>query len=228
MVSMFAGSIAGITTGIIHTKLKFNPLLAGILVMTALYSINLFILGRPNLPLLNYPTVFNLLPIQNQTLNSFIVLSMIVFSAILFLNYILKTDFGIAMRATGNNETMVKAMGVNTDSMKITGLAIANALSSLSGSLITQYQGFADINMGIGIVISGLGAVMIGETLLKALRGNKIVFHLLSVLVGCIVFRLILALALSIGIDPTLLKLITSLLVILIIGLGNIKSILKQ
>lgn len=228
MVSIFAGSIAGITTGFIHTKLKFNPLLAGILVMTALYSINLFILGRPNLPLLNYITIFNLLPIENQTLNSFTALILIVLVSILILNYMLKTDFGIAMRATGNNETMVKAMGVNTDAMKITGLVIANSLAALSGSLITQYQGFADINMGIGIVISGLGAVMIGETLLKALKGNKILFQLFSVLVGCIVFRLILALALSAGIDPTLLKLITSLLVILIVGIGNIKSILKQ
>lgn len=228
IASIIAGSIAGITTGLIHTKLKFNPLLAGILVMTALYSINLFILGRPNLPLLNYPTIFNLLPIENQMLNSFVVLSLIIFSSIFILNYVLKTDFGIAMRATGNNETMVKAMGVNTDSMKIIGLAIANSLTALSGSLITQYQGFADINMGIGIVISALGAVMIGETLLKLFKVNKILFQLISVLVGCIVFRLILAFALSIGIDPTLLKLVTSLLVILIVGLGNIKSIIKQ
>jgi putative ABC transport system permease protein len=228
IASIIAGSIAGITTGLIHTKLKFNPLLAGILVMTALYSVNLFILGRPNLPLLNYPTIFNLLPIKNQTLNSFVVLSIIIFSSILILNYLLKTDFGIAMRATGNNETMVKAMGVNTDSMKIIGLAIANSLTALSGSLITQYQGFADINMGIGIVISALGAVMIGETLLKLFKVKNILLQLISVLVGCIIFRLILAFALSIGIDPTLLKLVTSLLVILIVGLGNIKSILKQ
>ena len=228
ITAIIAGSIAGVITGLIHTKLKFNPLLAGILVMTALYSVNLFILGRPNLPLINYPTIFNLLPIKNQMLNSFIVLSLIIFSSILILNYMLKTDFGIAMRATGNNESMVKAMGVNTDSMKIIGLAIANSLTALSGSLITQYQGFADINMGIGIVISALGAVMIGETLLKLFKVNKILFQLISVLVGCIVFRLILAFALSIGIDPTLLKLVTSLLVILIVGLGNIKSILKQ
>src|SRR4029077_18579303 len=115
-----------------------------------------------------------------------------------FITWLLKTDFGIAMRATGNSESMVRASGVDTQRMKIIGLALANGLTALSGFLITQIQGFADISMGIGIVILGLGAVMIGEIFLNVLRIHSITWHLLGVIAGSIVFRLILAFALSI------------------------------
>src|ERR1700744_6583483 len=151
-IVVVAGGIAGSLTGIIHTKLKINPLLAGILVMTALYSINLLILGRSNIPIGNYPNLFTIINIStNPNHNSFWILIVFVAVITLIIGYLLKTDFGIAMRATGNSESMIRALGVNTDAMKIIGLAIANALTAVSGYLITQFQGFADINMGLGI-----------------------------------------------------------------------------
>src|ERR1700750_120350 len=159
-----AGGIAGAITGVIHTKLKINALLAGILVMTALYSVNLTLMGRSDLPLVGTSSIFTLLQIvADPNQNTFIILSLFVLIITLLIGYLLKTDFGIAMRATGNSETMIRALGVNTDRMKIIGLALANALTAISGYLIAQFQGFSDISMGIGIVIVGLGSVIIAE-----------------------------------------------------------------
>ena len=138
--------------------------------------------------------------------------------------WLLKTDFGIAMRATGNSEAMVRAMGVNTNRIKIIGLALANGLTAISGYLITQYQGFADINMGIGIVISGLGSVMIGEALLKPFLQRGISYHIMAVIIGSILFRVILALALSLGLNPNFLKLVTALIVLIIVGISNTRK----
>lgn len=217
---MLSGALAGAITGLIHTKLKINALLAGILVMTALYSINLTLLGRSNLPLLNYKTIFDTLMLAadlNQ--NTFLILCTFVPVLLGIIGYILKTDFGIAMRATGNSETMVRALGVNTDRMKIIGLAIANALTATSGFLMVQFQGYADINMGIGIVIMGLGSVIIGETIINWLRITSVWLSLAAVLGGAIVFQLVLAFTLSIGIDANLLKLVTALFVLLIVSL---------
>ena len=225
LLSAFScGATAGAITGFIHTKLKVNALLAGILVMTALYSVNLRIMERSNIPLINVSTVFNSLSfISDSTSQQLIVL--VSFSLLLWLavSWLLKTDFGLAMRATGNNENMIRSLGVNTDRMKITGLALANGLTALSGFLITQIQGFADINMGIGIVILGLGSVMIGEIILKAIRVHKITLHLLGVIGGSIIFRLILAFALSIGIDALYLKLVVALFVLLVVSIPNLK-----
>jgi len=197
IVAIAGGMIAGAMTGIIHTRLKVNPLLAGILVMTALYSINLVVLNRSNLPLINTKTIFDLVPFNNPTQSLWCVLMVFAFMLLLFVVWILKTDFGIAMRATGNSEAMVRSMGVNTNRIKIIGLALANGLTAISGYLLTQYQGFADINMGIGIVISGLGSVMIGEAIFKSVLQKGILFHIVAVIVGSVLFRLILALALT-------------------------------
>ncbi len=222
---VITGALAGALTGIIHTKLKVNTLLAGILVMTALYSINLTLMGRSNLPLINTLTLFNLVNIvSGLNQNTFMVLLLFVTIITLLIGYLLKTDFGIAMRATGNSESMIKAMGVNTDRMKITGLAIANALTAISGYLITQFQGFADISMGIGIVIMGLGSVIIGETIINWLSVTSVWQSLMAVLFGAIVFQLVLALTLSIGVDPNLLKVVTSVFVLLIVSLPRLLS----
>lgn len=220
-----AGATAGALTGIIHTKLKINALLAGILVMTALYSVNLTILGRSNLPLLSLPTLFsvvNVLTDPNQ--NSLIILSLFVAALTLLIGYLLKTDFGIAMRATGNSEPMIRALGVNTDRMKIIGLAIANALTALSGYLITQMQGFADISMGIGVVIIGLGSVIIAETLINWLQITSVWLSLVLVLAGAIIFQFVLALTLSIGVNPNMLKIVTAVFVLIIVGLPRLTS----
>ena len=224
IVAIAGGMIAGALTGIIHTRLKINPLLAGILVMTALYSINLFIMDRSNLPLMNVCTAFNCFPFSNLQYCYWLVMLSFVIVLLFIITWLLKTDFGIAMRATGNSEAMVRSMGVNTGRMKITGLAIANGLTAMSGYLLTQYQGFADINMGIGIVISGLGSVMIGEAILKKLTQLGIIYHIIAVILGSILFRLILALALSLGLNPNFLKLVTAVIVLAIVGISNARK----
>jgi putative ABC transport system permease protein len=217
------GGIAGAATGLIHTKLKINALLAGILVMTALYSVNLTILGRSNVPLLNTASIFSLLNITSDSnQNSLIILVIVVALLAAIIGYLLKTDFGIAMRATGDSEQMIRSMGVNTDRMKITGLALANALTALSGFMMTQFQGFADINMGIGIVITGLGSVIIAETLINWFRITSVVWSLLLVIGGAIVFQLVLAVTLSVGVDANLLKLVTAIFVLLIVSLPRL------
>ncbi len=226
LAAFICGALAGSITGIIHTKLKVNALLAGILVMTALYSVNLSIMGRSNIPLVNTSTIFNRMSfISDSTFQQVFVLISFSLLAWLILSWLLRTDFGLAMRATGNNENMIRALGVNTDRMKIIGLALANGLTAVSGFLITQIQGFADINMGIGIVILGLGSVMIGEIFLKLIRVHKIIWHLLGVIVGSIVFRLILAFALSIGIDALYLKLVVAVFVLIVVSIPNLKRV---
>ena len=222
-IVVVAGGIAGSLTGIIHTKLKINPLLAGILVMTALYSINLLILGRSNVPIANYPNLFSIVHISaDPNRNSFWILLVFVIVVTALIGYLLKTDFGIAMRATGNSESMIRALGVNTDRMKITGLALANALTALSGSLFTQLQDFADISMGIGIVITGLGSVIIAEALINWLLITSVWLSLILVLFGAIIFQLVLAVTLSIGVDATLLKLVTACFVLIIVSLPRL------
>lgn len=222
-IVLVAGALAGVCTGLIHTKLKINPLLSGILVMTGLYSINLSIMGRSNIPLLNFTTLFDSITVSGDlNQNTLIILSAIVLLLILLIGYILKTDFGIAMRATGNSETMVRALGVNTDRMKVIGLALANGLTAVSGYLITQFQGFADINMGIGIVIVGLGSVIIAETFINWWGIESVWFTLMLVCLGAVIFQFVLALTLSIGIDATLLKLLTALFVLFIVSLPRL------
>lgn len=220
---IIAGGLAGALTGLIHTKLKINALLAGILVMTALYSVNLTIMGRSNLPLIGTASLFSLLNIvTDPNQNTFILLAVFVVVVTLLIGYLLKTDFGIAMRATGNSESMIRALGVNTDRMKITGLALANALTALSGYLIVQFQGFADISMGIGVVIVGLGSVIIAETLINWFRITKVWISLALVLTGAVIFQLVLAFTLAIGVDANLLKLVTAAFVLLIVSLPRL------
>jgi putative ABC transport system permease protein len=222
---IIAGGIAGAITGIIHTKLKINALLAGILVMTALYSVNLTLMGRSDLPLIDTSSIFTFLHLAaNPNYNTFWILALFVLMVTLLVGYLLKTDFGMAMRATGNSETMIRALGVNTDRMKIIGLALANALTAVSGYLITQYQGFADLNMGVGVVILGLGSVIIAETLINWLNITSVWISLVLVLAGAVIFQLVLALTLSIGVDANLLKLVTAIFVLLIVSLPRLNS----
>ncbi len=221
--AFIAGAIAGALTAIIHTRLKVNALLSGILVMTALYSVNLAIMGRSNIPLIGTPSIFQQINGVSELQSQLIVL--LIFSGIIFfgLSWLLKTDFGLAMRATGNNEVMIRAFGVNTTRMKIAGLALANGLTAVSGFLISQLQGFSDIGMGIGIVILGLGSVMIGEIFMRLLKIRNIAIHLLGVIAGTIIFRLILAFALSIGIDSLYLKLVVAIFVLIVVSIPNLK-----
>src|SRR3984885_7494031 len=183
-----AGGVAGAITGIIHTKLKINALLAGILVMTALYSVNLGLMGRSNIPLLDVSSLFTLINLSaDPNYNNFLVLLIFIIALTLVIGYLLKTDFGIAMRATGNSESRIRALGVNTDRMKIIGLAIASALTALGGYLYCQVQGFTDISMGIGIVIIGLGSVIIAESIINWRQITSVWLSLALVVIGAII-----------------------------------------
>jgi putative tryptophan/tyrosine transport system permease protein len=225
---MLAGATAGICTGLIHTKLKIDALLAGILVMTGLYSVNLIILGRSNVPLISLPTIFSLSIFTNDIYNQLAVAGGIMLVLVLLLTYILKTDFGIAMRATGNNPVMTKSLGIYNDKIKIIGLAIANALTGLSGYLVAQYQNFTDINMGIGIVITGLGSVLIADALRLWMNITTISLQIVLVIVGSLLFQLVLAFTLAIGIDPNYLKLVTAIFVLFIVALPRVSRQLRR
>lgn len=224
-ISMLAGALAGTCTGFIHTKLGIDALLSGILVMTALYSVNLMILGRSNIPLIDIDSIFSKLSLStNEQYNQLLTALIFVVLLLTFIVYLLRTDFGIAMRATGNNPIMSKAMGVNNDKIKIMGLAMSNGLTATSGFLVSQYQGFTDINMGIGIVITGLGSVLIADAIKNWTGIRKIGRQIALVVIGCIVFQSVLAFTLSIGIDPNLLKMVTALFVLLIVALPKISK----
>ena len=218
-----AGAIAGMATGWIHTRLRVNALLAGILVASALYSINLIIMGRSNLPLINLPSIFTIfhLPVS-ESLNQIFILILFTSVLLFLLHHLLRSDFGLAMRATGNNENMIRSLGVNTDRMKITGLALANGLVALSGYLITAVEGYADINMGIGVIMLGLGSVMIGEMTGRIKASGSTGLKLMSVIGGSIVFRMILGLALAAGIDPVFLKILVALFVLAVVAVPQI------
>jgi putative tryptophan/tyrosine transport system permease protein len=218
ILSFFAGSLAGLITALVHTRFNINGLLAGILVMTGLYSINLHIMGRSNIPLLSQPVVITYLKQFNPGLPQEAWLCLIFCAFVLIfwalISVFFKTDFGITMRATGNNPTMAGSLGINVNMVKACGIALANGLVGISGSLVAQYQGFADIGMGIGSIVFGLAAVIIGESVLRtASLGGRI----LSVIVGSIVFRLMVAFALYVGLNPIDLKLITALFVLVVL-----------
>ncbi len=222
--SLVFGGLAGFFTGFIHTKFKVQALLSGILVMTALYSVNLEILGRSNLAISQENTVFALpnalLGIFSPLFYSFLVLFLanLLLSAGLW--YILKSDWGLTMRALGNSESMVRANGASPALLKIQGLMLANALTALSGSFLAQYQGFSDINMGGGMVIIGLASVMIGESMLTYFKFTKktIASQIFSVILGAILFRMLLAVVLMLGINPNWFKFLTAVVVLLVVS----------
>lgn len=231
VVCIAGGMLAGMATGLIHTRMRLNSLLSGILVMTGLYSVNLYILGRSNVPVpIGTKDIFHwITPFQETVYNELLTLILIFIFLVLFLTILLKTDFGLSMRSSGNNSVMARSYGINSDGLKIIGLAMANGLIAISGFLVVQLQGFADINMGVGIVILGLGAVIIGESLMNILGVKSLWIRIGGVILGSIVFRLIISQVLMLGVDPIWIKLITAVVVILIVGLpGMIPSINKR
>ncbi len=229
LIVTIVGALAGTLTGTIHTRLHLQPLLAGILVMTALYSVNLSIMGRSNVPVPAAHTVYEAVSILPEpSYNRLLVVLVIVTGLLILLNWLLHTDYGIAMRATGCNDLMARGQGVNTIAVKTTGLAIANALTAISGFLICQYQLFADINMGIGIVLFGLGSVIVGEAFLRLMPQPRLNWELVAVLIGCIIFRVVIGLALLAGIHPNWLKAIIALLVLTITALPVIHKRMQK
>lgn len=227
LVAPFLGAAAGAVTGILHTRFSITPLLSGILTMIGLYSINLRIMGRPNIPLLRNKSIFDPLTELGLSLRAgqTAIAVFVVLVAVLVLYLFLGTELGQAFRGTGDNETMMRSLGVNTDRMKIMALCISNALVALSGALIAQYQGFADISMGIGMIIIGLASVIVGEVVLGV---KSILGRLIAVVVGSIIYRLTIAAVLRFGfIEYTDLRLFTALLVTLALIAPEIRKKLK-
>ena len=222
-LALAAGALAGCVTALLHTKLKIQPILSGILTMLALYSINLKVMSnRANIPLLNRKTIFSLpewMPGSNYA--TLIISFILLFTVMLLLYFFLKTRIGLVLRATGDNEQMVRALGVSTDLTKLIGLALANALVALSGALIAQYQSFADVGMGIGMVMIGLASVIIGEAVFGT--GN-LLRRLIAVILGAILYRLVVAFALELGMPPTDLKLISAIIVCAALSMPVIKG----
>jgi putative tryptophan/tyrosine transport system permease protein len=222
-VAMIAGAIAGVVTGLIHTQLLINDLLSGILTSTALYSINLRVMGRSNISLFNVPSLIT--PLQNRGLDenwSFLIVFLcLVVVTKLLLDWFLATDLGMALRATGDNPIMLGAQGVDVRQMKVLGLAISNGLVALSGALIVQQQGFADVNMGIGSLILGLAAVIVGESIMGHRRSMPLMVG--AVVLGSILFRLLIALALQMGLNPIDLKLATAVFLLLALALTRLQ-----
>jgi len=223
IMAIICGFLAGCCTGILNTKLKINSLLAGILMMTILYSVNLRIMGRSNIQLLTVNTL--LTPLENLDMHRFIPIIAFFFVVALAIKFLtdmfMHTQLGFAMRATGDNEQMIRTLGVNTDSMTIFGIGISNAFVALSGALVAQDQGFSDVGMGIGMIVAGLASIIIGE----ALFGKKTVQRMtLAAIVGSIIYKLIISLGLRLGLAPTDLKMATGIMVILALGIPALKK----
>lgn len=219
LLAFVAGALAGLITGVLNTRLGITGLLAGVLTMIMLYSINLRIMGRPNLSLLRIDTATRVVAAVWSPLGGLAVLAFIgllTLAVKLLLDAFLRTELGFALRATGDSEGMITAQGVNTKTMKILGLALSNGLVALSGALVAQYSGFADVGMGLGTIVTGLAAVIIGGTLI---RSSRVGWMTLSVLLGSLIYRVAVILALRygyvVGFQASDLKLITALLVIL-------------
>lgn len=225
MAAFAAGALAGTVTGVIHTRFGINRLLSGILVMTALFSVNLHIMGKSNVPLMSERTVaslaegwgvsllgadnVNLIGWEVATRDISVLLLALVVAAVfgLALYLFFRTNLGTAMQAAGDNDQMIRALGVNVNTMIVLGLALSNGLIASAGSLLTQYQGFADVQMGIGMVVWGLASIIIGEALVGV---RQLGYVITGAIMGSVLFRLLVAIALRGGLNPNDLKLITA------------------
>lgn len=225
-VACLAGALAGVVTATLATRFQINSLLAGILVMTALYSVNLRVMGRSNVPLLNETTLMTwskswtsvwissepklsvlIWEVPTGDVGALLFSGLIALGAALLLYLFFCTNLGLAMRAVGDNADMIRAQGVNVALMSTFGLALANALHALAGALLAQYQGFADVQMGIGMLVWGLASVIVGESLVGR---RHIGIFISGVVMGSVLFRLLVAIALRWGMEPNDLKLITA------------------
>ena len=229
ILAFVCGLAAGSITGLLNTKLRLPALLAGILMMVGLYSVNLLIMGRPNTPLLRDITIFDSVASWFGTARSTI-LVIIVFAVIasvifMLLNWFLRTEIGLALRASGDNEQMVRSLGVDTDKNILLGCAVSNGLVALSGALVAQNQQFCDVNMGIGMIVMGLASVIIGEALIHPMGVTSM---LLAAFAGTFLYRLFITIALRLGLAPGNLKLITALLVIIALAIPFIQKKLRH
>jgi putative ABC transport system permease protein len=214
LVAVGLGALAGMVTGLIHTRLGVNDLFAGILTTTGLYSITLRLMGRSNIPLTDVQLAVS------SDMQWLIALLLVVIGLIALLALLLRTDLGLALRAIGNNPVMARSNAISTRRGLTLGIAAGNAMVALAGALVASYQGFADVTMGLGSLILGLGAVIVGESVL---RPRSVGWSLVAVVVGSVLFRAMIALALQLGLDPVDLKLATALLLLAALGLGRLR-----
>ena len=208
ILATIGGALAGLVTGILHVKFKIRDLLAGILVMTALYSINLRIMGK------SYIHLFNVKHLFTYNLEPIVIILIILVVVKLILDFLLKTEFGFALRALGDNEKLIISLGINEKKLKIIGLMIANSMVALAGGVLAQHQGFADIGMGTGTIVAGLASIILGEGIFKNFKKMRMTT---VVLVGSILYRFVIAIALKLGLRATDLKLVTALIVVIIL-----------
>jgi putative ABC transport system permease protein len=227
-IAFLTGLVAGLATGLMHTKLKIHEILAGILSMIALYSINIRIMGKSNTPLLGVETLMTKMQSAfgiSPNVASFIIGLIFGAAFIAALYWFMGTELGSCIRATGNNEKMVRAMGVDTDKMKLLGLMISNGLIALSGALVAQQQGYGDVGMGTGTIVIGLASIILGESIFSYFN-KRFAFYvtLLSILLGSVVYRLIIAIVLQLGLKSSDLKLLTAIIVVIALAIPVAKA----
>lgn len=214
LLAVVGGALAGMVTGLLHIKVKISNLLSGILTMGMLYSINLRIMGKSNIPLFTFPNLFK------GDIPPVVIALIFVLIAKILLDLFLKTGLGYTLKGVGDNEQMIKSLGINIGNIKILGLMISNALISLSGALMAQFQGFADVTMGIGTLVLGIASIIIGLTLFKKIRAVKATT---AILIGAFIYQFTIYFALNLGMLSTDLKLISSLVIVVFLAVGNLQ-----
>ncbi len=221
--AFIAGALAGSVTALLSTKLKIQPLLSGILMMLALYSINLKVMGnRANINLINQRNIYSIFEgTVFEDFQTLLIASLLLTFILILLYLFLKTKFGFVLRATGDNQNMVRALGTNTDFTTLIGLALSNGLVGLCGAMIAQDQLFADVGMGIGMVVIGLASVIIGEVIFGT---NSLLKRLIAVILGAIVYRFVITIVLELGMPSTDLKLISAIIVAIALAMPVIKK----
>ncbi|WP_432792567.1 ABC transporter permease [Peptacetobacter hiranonis] len=214
LLAVVGGALAGMVTGLLHIKVKISNLLSGILTMGMLYSINLRIMGKSNIPLFTFPNLFK------GDIPPVVIALIFVLIAKILLDLFLKTGLGYTLKGVGDNEQMIKSLGINIGNIKILGLMISNALISLSGALMAQFQGFVDVTMGIGTLVLGIASIIIGLTLFKKIRAVKATT---AILIGAFIYQFTIYFALNLGMLSTDLKLISSLVIVAFLAVGNLQ-----
>lgn len=226
LFAFLGGCVAGAVTGFLHTKLKIPALLAGILTMIGLYSINLRIMGRATTSILGEETVYTFFESSMSKVSATLVVGLLATLVVWFFCYIFfGTELGTAIRATGDNPQMIRAQGVNTDITIILGLIISNGFVGITGALLSQSNGYADVNMGTGVLVTGLASIIIGEVLFGTRSFKN---WLISVVLGSIVYRAVVAFVLWLGMNPNDLKLLTAVIVAVALALPLIKSKMQK
>lgn len=227
LLAFLGGVLAGLVTGLFHTKLKIPALLAGIITMTGLYSITNRVMGAPNLSLLGSKTVYSFFENLGLTKTHAAIIVGVLFAllVILVLHFFFKTEMGLAIRATGDNDAMSEANGINTDNMKLIGYMLSNGCIALSGALLAQNNGYADLNSGVGTIVIGLAAIIIAEVLF---RNKPLLWRMLTIVLGAVIYRFILAIVFEFDVQPSDIKLFSALILVVCLSLPQIRTSLGQ